>query len=164
MLYIGHARPDIYAETATLLEPMDDINLRPASGAPRPPTPRSFPTCSPIIATGRAFYDDGLIRLGHPRPQQAAPDLCTARHRAGHDPACDGCRMGPRPSARKSSRGTPGYRAAAPRLGARWATYEGHICTWHHGLASAVSCRSSGLSILFYLATMPSALLGSALW
>jgi xylulokinase len=156
MLYIKHARPDVYRETATLLEPMDYINLR-LTGR----TAATYATIFPYLLTdnrdsSHIFYDDGLIRwAGLDRAK--LPDLVPQGTVLGTILPAMAAEWDLSPSTQVIA-GTPDSQAAALGSGAV-RDYEGHICL---GTTAWLSCHVpfKRTNILNYLATMPSALLG----
>jgi xylulokinase len=156
MLYIKHARPDVYRETATFLEPMDYINQR-LTGR----TAATYATVYPYLLTDnrdntRIQYDDGLIRLAG-LDRAKLPDLIPQGTVLGTilpEAAADwDLAHGTQVIA-----GTPDSQGAALGSGAV-RDYEGHICL---GTTAWLSCHVpfKRTNLLNYLATMPSALLG----
>ena len=78
ILFIRDAFPDVYARTATFLEPVDYLNLRLTGRDLRPPSTPSPPTGSPTTGTSTAWptttgcsRSTGLDRAEAPRPGAA---------------------------------------------------------------------------------------------
>lgn len=155
-LFIRHQRPDVYARTYKLLEPMDYINFRLTGRAAA-----SYASIYPYLLTDnrdntRIHYDErliawsGLDRDKLPDLQPVARVLGTIRPEAAKE---WGLAAGT-----PAIGGTPDSQAAALGSGAT-SDFAGHICL---GTSAWLSChvpfKKTNLSN--YLATMPSAVHG----
>jgi xylulokinase len=156
ILYIKHARPDVYRDTAALLEPMDYLNLRLTGRAAA-----TYATVFPYLLTDnrdntRIEYDPRLLRWsGIDRAK--LPDLVPQGTVLGTILPEIAAEWDLAPTTQVIA-GTPDSQAAALGSGAV-RDYEGHICL---GTTAWLSCHVpfKRTNLLNYLATMPSALLG----
>jgi xylulokinase len=156
ILFIKHQRPDIYAQTYKLLEPMDYLNLRLTGRASA-----SYATVFPYLLTDNrdnknVVYSQRLIdwcgldrdKLPELRPVGTVlgPLLPAVAEQWGLAPGTS------------VIAGTPDSQAAAVGSGAV-ADFAGHVCV---GTTAWLSCHVpfKKTNLLDYLATMPSALAG----
>jgi xylulokinase len=158
-LFLKHERPDIYARTHKLLEPMDYLNLR-LTGRPC----ASYGTIFPYLLTDnrdvrRVRYDDQLLRWTE-IDREKLPDLVpvdtvlgTLRPEAARE---WGLSAGVQVVAGTSDNQTAALGAGSMR------DFEGYICV---GTSSWLSCHVpfKKTSVVSSIATMPSAVPGRSI-
>lgn len=156
MLYIMHERPEVYARTYKLLEPMDYINFRLTGkcGA-------SYATAFPYLLTdnrdlNQIRYDDGLIRWSG-LDRAKLPDLHPVDHVLG--PVLPNiAKLWGLAEGTPVLIGIPDSQSAVIGSGAI-EDYRGHICI---GTTAWLSCHVpfKRTNIFNYLATMPAGVPG----